>query len=240
MPLIENEEPLATSRLSLFSKDPTRTRRGSFSEYLATGSSREQLRSVILLIENANVSSMEKAYLQIEVIPMLQSFFNSAVLARRWHFGTARQVTVLGVLVAVGSMASATELIAPDTKWIPLLIVGIVSTLKSAIEVSLQVRQPALDWIAARTAYDLGLAEVINRLTLSASYAGLSEEDAYQLMANRICIAFGNAERRIQERINRFLDSPSEMPCKNDDVKDRNREKDLGANRQVGFCPNDD
>jgi hypothetical protein len=200
-------------------KDMTKIRRGAFSEYLATGSSREQLNDVIRVIMDADVSPEEKTYLTVEVVPMLLIFFDAAVNARSWHFSSMRQIATLGVIVAIGSMASATELINPAAKWIPLLIVGIISTIKAAIEVGLQVRQPALDWISARTAYDAGLAEAINRLTKTGIYAGLSEEERYVKMTERIDIAFYAAEFRIQQRIANFLETPP-TDSKNEDKKD--------------------
>lgn len=177
-------------------------------QFIATGGSVTQLQILNELIANAELSDRERAYWQIEALPMLESAFYVAIHSRRKANIAKRNSVLITALTSILTAVSATAIVPENQKYLPLLFVAIAMVVKGYIEVMAGYHQPEMHQLISRRLLDGLLGETTDRLTTSGRYAQLTEEQRYQLMTDRIREVTASAESQIQELIKSTLTSP--------------------------------
>jgi hypothetical protein len=196
-------------------------------DYLATGSSRYQLETVREVVQNTQLDEREKIYFETEIFPMLQSTFEGARHGRRRFFkmqSTSLRLTFLSF--SLGAV-SATEIVPERLKFYPLLAIAVIGAIATWHQTVARTTQPALDWMAARTAYDSVLSEVVNRMSVAEIYNTLPDDRARFLeMAKRVNRALYSAETTVQSQIRTFQETMSSDVCKERDKEPEKESKD--------------
>jgi hypothetical protein len=190
-----------------------KTRQQNREDFLATGSSMNQLELVREMVENAELSDRERGYFRSEVFPMLISTFEGAKYGRIVFFKFQKISLGLTFVSTVLGAVSATSLVNENIKYLPLLAIAIIGAISTWQQTTARMRQPALDWMSSRLAYDETLSEVINRIAGAGRYASLNEEERFLEMAERINTALYASESRVQSLIRTFQETMTDDVC---------------------------
>jgi hypothetical protein len=203
-----------------------RSHRQEYKEYLSSGSSRKQLNQIIEAIAKSELTDDERQYVNLEVVPMLQTLFAASIESRSRYMDWSKWVKYLGLAISVMSMTSSTQAVAEPQKWIPLLIAGILGVIRELIQDTLRARQPVLDWVSARESFDTVLGDVVHWLSTSDIYSMIPDRnDRFLEFARRVSLANGNNERKIQQQIQTLLETrieDSEKPATIDRLGESN------------------
>jgi hypothetical protein len=184
-------------------------------DYLSSGSSREQQSKVEFLIEQNDLSPEERGYFDTEVIPMTRILLEASIDSREKHFMWGNQVMGLGLAMVILGAVSSTPLVPEASKYVCLLISSVLGSLQAYKQAEIQQRQPALDWISARRAYDSVIAESIARLSRAEIYASIdSEKEMFIIFVQRVSGFLCLSEMAIQRQIESYLTSSVDQESK--------------------------